>query len=147
LIRKSEFVQRAIEPITASITCEHPSCSITAMSGRGKSDQEELSFWIAEARIWFPPILPVFKPSGLLDCYFLAPLHKPWAKAATDNVFLKLLELSHLVLKVAGARLRHPIEEVNQVLVECWRVLQIAHVSGLTDDMELRPGDLPLQGF
>jgi hypothetical protein len=117
------------------------------MSRRGESNEEELSIWIAKARIRLPPILAVLESFGFLLGNVLAPLHKPRAEAAMDDALLKLVELSHPVLMVAGERLHHPIEKIDQVLVEFRCVLQIAHMSGLADDVELRSGDLPLHGF
>jgi hypothetical protein len=147
LIGKTKFVKCAIQPITASIACEHSSRAISTMSSRGESDEQELSRRIAEARVWSSPILPVRKSSGLLFGNEFSPLHKAGAEAAMDYASLKLVELSHPVLIVAGRRLHHPGKEVDQVLVEFRRVLQIAHVSSVTDDLDLRSGDLSLHGF
>ena len=117
------------------------------MSRWSESDEEEPSIWIAKARVWSPPILPVLKSSRFFFGDMLAPLHKPWTKAAMDDVSLKFLKLSHPILMVAGARLPHPIKKVDQMLVEFRRILQIAHMSSVADHLELRSGDLPLHGF
>ena len=117
------------------------------MSCRGESNEQYLSIRIAKARAWFSPVLPVLESSGFVFGNVLAPLHKAGAESAMDNAPLKLVKLSHPVLIVAGGRSHHSIEKVDQVLVEFRRVLQIAHMPGLADDVELRSSDLPLHGF
>src|SRR5688572_2066982 len=56
LIGKTEGVQRAIEPVAAAISGEHPSGAITAIGGRGKADNQKPRLWITETGERFCPI-------------------------------------------------------------------------------------------
>ena len=147
LIRESGPVKRAIEPIATPIPCEHSSGSIAAMGRRGKPNQEKFSMRVAEARVRFSPVLPLLESSGFLFSYLFSPLYKSWTKAAADYVLLKPLELSHPIPLVAIVRLFDPIEKTDQVLVEFNRIFQIAHVSGLRDNVEFRADNVLLHGF
>lgn len=79
LICETEFVERAIKPVSAAVAGEHPSSAIASVCCWCESDKEESCVWVTKAWVRLPPILPVFEAGSLLACNFLAPLDQPRA--------------------------------------------------------------------
>jgi hypothetical protein len=91
LIRKVGCIQRAHEEIRGTITGEHTSGPVAAMSGRCQTDYHNFGFSVTETRDRRSPILPVHE-LFLLSAGNISPvLYKSRTAGASDDLFLESL--------------------------------------------------------
>jgi hypothetical protein len=88
LICEPEFLKSTVKPVSASVSCEHSACAVPSVCCRCQSHEKELGVWIAKARIWLSPILPILKPLGLFFGNLLPPSYQTWAASTRYDLSL-----------------------------------------------------------
>ena len=97
LIRKTGFVQRCVEKISAAISCEDSSRAIRSMRRGSQAQNKKLRLRIAESRHGLAPIVPVAKRASLHARDFFAILHKSRALSARDDLIVQNVQCSSRV--------------------------------------------------
>jgi len=99
---KSLFVKRLVEEVPRTVASEHAACSIPAMSGRSKADNQNARMGISETRHRPAPIVPIAicPPFVARDVFTI--LHQPRAQSAVYNLLLENFELQQLMLTRTG---------------------------------------------
>src|SRR5512135_2396386 len=92
MIRKAETVEGAEEPFSATISCEHPSCPISPVGRRSKSNNEDPGNWVSKAGKGPRPILPVPESSGFLRGELLKIGHQSRAFPASNYDLLQVFQ-------------------------------------------------------
>ncbi len=117
LIGKAGLVERAVKPVTALIAGEHAASTVAAVRRGRKSNEQETSVRITEARVWFPPILLVCEPLHLFMRNLLPPTDKARAEPTRDDLRLEGLELGHARLPkriLVGGQAKAPSRKVAE---------------------------------
>src|SRR5262249_24614222 len=89
LVRKTESIERTIQPVSTAIDSKNPACAVSAVRGRSQTYDEQPGSRIPKARNRLPPIVPLLVAIHLFTCYFFAPLHQSWASKAPDDLRLQ----------------------------------------------------------
>jgi hypothetical protein len=82
-------MERAKKPVTASISSEDSTGSISAVSRRREPYYKQSRLGIAEAGYGLAPVLLIGKAADLFTRYLLAPVHQARAKPARYDFVLQ----------------------------------------------------------
>ena len=104
LAAKAEIIQRSIEPIAAAVAGEYSSRAVSTVRGRGEANDQEPGLGIAETRQRLGPIALALIPARRLLRHLLAPAHQARALPASDDSFLKLLNLHRFLASTKPRR-------------------------------------------
>lgn len=85
LVRESDAVERAIQPVSASVAREYAPCPVPSVRSGGETDDQEAGVRVAEPRNGSPPILPLAERRALRAGDRFAVPHKARALAALDD--------------------------------------------------------------
>jgi len=72
LICESSAMQRAVKPLTAAVSGEHPACSVGTVGCGRKSNDEELGLRVSEVGNWAPMVVVVPIGSSFFLRYLFA---------------------------------------------------------------------------
>src|SRR5687767_3213115 len=101
LVGETSLVKCAIKPVATTIAGKHPTGAITAMGGRGQSDDQHPSSGIADPCKWFGPVIFTNIAARRLFRASLAPTHQARALPAANDARIKFVDAMHGVTKIS----------------------------------------------
>lgn len=88
--RSARAVERAVEPVSASVAREHAARSIGAVRRGGEADDEPVGAWVAEIGDRAAPIAPIRKLRFSVAGHLLSPSHQAGASRTGDDRIFQL---------------------------------------------------------
>lgn len=102
LIGEFGAVQRAVQPVSAAISCKHASSAICPVCGRSKAKNEPGRVWVAKVWDGFSPVSIIFERLSFFFGDFLAPVSQARTSIAGDNLLVEGVKIHRSLFGVFG---------------------------------------------